>query len=379
MLSRYPKEKKLLLFGNSLLKICTKETFLYMTKKQSRSKQVFTCTTLSDLGERRSEMDELKVKKSPFERAKMTLGVLALIVLAACSKVEGQADQIRRSADDTSIQVVATIGMITDVVREVGGKQVEVTGLMGPGVDPHLYKASQGDIEKLDNAEVVFYGGLHLEGKMTEIFEKLEQRKRTVAVSKDIDPALLRSGANAGGTQYDPHIWFNVRHWMTATQTIRDTLSAYDPDHADVYRKNAEAYIGELEKLDAEIKERIAEIPEQDRVLVTAHDAFGYFGDAYGIQVMGLQGISTAAEYGSKDVAKLRDFLVENKIKAVFVESSIPTKSMEAVIAGAAELGHTVKIGGELYSDSLGEAGSEADTYIHMVRHNVDTIVEALK
>ena len=323
-------------------------------------------------------MDELKVKKSPLERAKITLGVLALIVLAACSKVEGQADQVRDSALDSPVQVVATIGMITDVVQEVGGERVEVSGLMGPGVDPHLYKASQGDIEKLDNAEIVFYGG-HLEGKMTEIIEKLEQKKRTVAVSKDIDPSELRSGADAGGSQYDPHIWFNVQHWVTATETIRDTLSAYDPDHADMYRKNAEAYIAELEKLDAEVKERIAEIPEQDRVLVTAHDAFGYFGDAYGVRVMGLQGISTAAEYGSKDVAKLRDFLVENKIKAVFVESSIPTKSMEAVIAGAAELGHTVKIGGELYSDSLGEPGSEADTYINMVRHNVNTIVEALK
>ncbi|SMF56456.1 metal ABC transporter solute-binding protein, Zn/Mn family [Paenibacillus barengoltzii] len=324
-------------------------------------------------------MDEMKIKKSPFERAKMTLGVLAFIVLVACSKVQDQVDHVRASANNSPVKVVTTIGMITDVVQEVGGEQVEVIGLMGPGVDPHLYKASQGDIEKLDQAEVVFYGGLHLEGKMTEIFEKLEQKKRTVAVSKDIDPSELRSGADAGGTQYDPHIWFNVRHWITATQAIRDTLSAYDPDHADVYRENAEAYIAELEKLDAEVKERIAEIPEQDRILVTAHDAFGYFGDAYGIQVMGLQGISTAAEYGSRDVAKLRDFLVEHKIKAVFVESSIPTKSMEAVIAGAAELGHTVKIGGELYSDSLGEPGSEADSYIEMVRHNVNTIVEALK
>lgn len=324
-------------------------------------------------------MEQMRIKKSPFERAKLTLGVLVFIVLAACSKVEDQVNHVRASANEAPVKVVTTIGMITDVAKEVGGEQVEVTGLMGPGVDPHLYKASQGDIEKLDKAEVVFYGGLHLEGKMTEILEKLEKKKRTVAVSKDIDPSELRSGADVGGTQYDPHIWFNVQHWITATQTIRDTLVAYDPDHADLYRKNAEAYIAELEKLDVEVKERIAEIPEQDRVLVTAHDAFGYFGDAYGIQVMGLQGISTAAEYGSKDVAKLRDFLVENKIKAVFVESSIPTKSMEAVIAGAAELGHTVKIGGELYSDSLGEPGSEADTYIEMVRHNVNTIVEALK
>lgn len=324
-------------------------------------------------------MNELKVKKSPIQRVKITLSVLTLIIVAACSKVEGQADLAQRPEDGAPVRVVATTGMITDVVQEVGGVEVEVAGLMGPGVDPHLYKASQGDIEKLDEADIIFYGGLHLEGKMTEIFEKLERQKRTVAVSKDIDPAQLRSGADAGGSQYDPHIWFNVRHWISATETIRDTLSDYDPAHAEVYRQNAAAYIGELEKLDAEIKQQIAEIPEQDRVLVTAHDAFGYFGDAYGIEVMGLQGISTAAEYGSKDVSKLRDFLVENKIKAVFVESSIPTKSMEAVIAGAKEMGHTVNIGGELYSDSMGEPGSDADTYIKMVRHNVSTIVTALK
>lgn len=324
-------------------------------------------------------MNEMQVKKSPFHRAKMTLGILALIILGACSKVEGQADSVQRPADGEPIQVVATIGMITDVVKQVGGEEVEANGLMGPGVDPHLYKASQGDIEKLDKADIIFYGGLHLEGKMTEIFEKIENRKPTVPVSKDIDPELLRSGADAGGSQYDPHIWFNVRHWISATETIRDTLVAYDPDHAETYQQNAEAYITQLEELDAEVKRQIAEIPEQDRVLVTAHDAFGYFGDAYGIEVMGLQGISTAAEYGSKDVSKLRDFLVENKIKAVFVESSIPTKSMEAVIAGAKEMGHTVKIGGELYSDSMGEPGSDADTYIKMVEHNVSTIVEALK
>lgn len=324
-------------------------------------------------------MNEMQVKKSPFHRAKMTLGILALIILGACSKVEGQADSVQRPADGEPIQVVATIGMITDVVKQVGGEEVEANGLMGPGVDPHLYKASQGDIEKLDKADIIFYDGLHLEGKMTEIFEKIENRKPTVPVSKDIDPQLLRSGADAGGSQYDPHIWFNVRHWISATETIRDTLVAYDPDHAETYQQNAEAYITQLEELDAEVKRQIAEIPEQDRVLVTAHDAFGYFGDAYGIEVMGLQGISTAAEYGSKDVSKLRDFLVENKIKAVFVESSIPTKSMEAVIAGAKEMGHTVKIGGELYSDSMGEPGSDADTYIKMVEHNVSTIVEALK
>jgi manganese/zinc/iron transport system substrate-binding protein len=325
-------------------------------------------------------MDEqLQVKKGPLQRAKMTLGVLALIILAACSKVDGEVTHAERAHDGASIQVVTTIGMITDIVQEVGGAEVAVTGLMGPGVDPHLYKASQGDMKRLGDAEIIFYGGLHLEGKMTEILEKMEHQKPTVAVSKDINRSVLRSGKDAGGTQYDPHIWFDVKHWISATGSVRDALVKYDPANATLYQNNAEAYIEKLIALDAEIKEKISEIPEKDRVLVTAHDAFGYFGEAYGMKVMGLQGISTASEYGSKDVSKLRDFLVENKIKAVFVESSIPTKSMEAVIAGAKEMGHIVAIGGELYSDSMGEPGSGADTYIEMVRHNVSTIVGALK
>jgi len=324
-------------------------------------------------------MEQISVKKGPLQRAKITLSVLVLVIVAACSKVEGEASHLQRAEDGNKIQVVSTIGMITDVVQEVGGEEVEAIGLMGPGVDPHLYKASQGDMTRLDRADMIFYGGLHLEGKMTEIFEKLERSKPTVAVSREIDTSLLRSGEDAGGTQYDPHIWFNVKHWISATEMIRDALASYDPAHADLYKENAEKYIQQLKELDGEVRTAVAEIPQSGRVLVTAHDAFGYFGEAYGIKVMGLQGISTAAEYGSKDVSELRDYLVDNKIKAVFVESSIPTKSMEAVIAGAKEKGHEVEIGGELYSDSLGEPGSDADTYIKMVRHNVSTIVNALK
>lgn len=324
-------------------------------------------------------MGQISVKKGPLQRAKITLSVLVLVIVAACSKVEGEASHLQRAEDGNKIQVVSTIGMITDVVQEVGGEEVEAIGLMGPGVDPHLYKASQGDMTRLDRADMIFYGGLHLEGKMTEIFEKLEHSKPTVAVSRGIDTSLLRSGEDAGGTQYDPHIWFNVKHWISATETIRDALASYDPAHTDLYKDNAEKYIQQLKELDEEVRTAVAEIPPSGRVLVTAHDAFGYFGEAYGIKVMGLQGISTAAEYGSKDVSELRDYLVDNKIKAVFVESSIPTKSMEAVIAGAKEKGHEVEIGGELYSDSLGEPGSDADTYIKMVRHNVSTIVNALK
>lgn len=325
------------------------------------------------------EQDQLPVKKGPFQRLKMTLGVVALIIIAACSKVDSSGSEATRAAADNKISVVTTIGMITNIVEVVGGDEVEVKGLMGPGVDPHLYKASHGDMERLDQADIIFYGGLHLEGKLNDIFNKLGNQKPVAAVSQNIDKALLRSGQDTGGTEYDPHIWFNVKHWISATETVRDVLIKYDQANAELYRNNADAYIKDLEKLDTEVKEKIAQIPEQSRVLVTAHDAFGYFGDAYGMKVMGLQGISTAAEYGSKDVSELRDYLIENKIKAVFVESSIPTKSMEAVIAGAKQLGHEVTIGGELYSDSLGEPSSDADTYIKMVQHNVNTIVEALK
>ncbi|WP_309475266.1 metal ABC transporter solute-binding protein, Zn/Mn family [Bacillus sp. 03113] len=276
------------------------------------------------------------------------------------------------------LKITTTIGMIADVVKNVGGEHVEVTGLMKSGVDPHLYKASQGDIKKLDDAELIFYNGLHLEGKMGEIFEKMEKQKPVVAVTKDIKEEDLRS-ADASLQGHDPHVWFNVKHWITATKTIRDQLIKQDPDHADDYKQNAVEYITKLEELDAYVREQIATIPEEGRVLVTAHDAFGYFGDEYGIKVMGLQGLSTASEYGSKDVSKIRDYLVENKIKAVFVESSVPKKAIEAVVEGARVKGHEVKIGGELFSDAMGKEGTEEGTYIGMVRHNVDTIVSALK
>lgn len=313
------------------------------------------------------------VKMRSVQRGVMSLiGVVLIIVLTACSSTSG--------ADGTGkVQVTATTGMIADVAREVGGTYVEVTGLMGPGVDPHLYKASQGDIRKLEQAKVIFYNGLHLEGKMTDILEKMSKSKLVTAVAEKIPVEELHSGQETGGTEYDPHVWFNVKHWMRATEAVRDTLVEADPEHAEQYKTQAQTYLKKLEALDAEVREKIGQIPESSRVLVTAHDAFGYFGQAYGIKVMGLQGISTAAEYGAKDVSELRDFLVENQIKAVFIESSVPAKAMEAIIAGAAEKGHTVTIGGELFSDAMGAEGTEEGTYIGMVRHNVETIAAALK
>ncbi|MBM7567244.1 metal ABC transporter solute-binding protein, Zn/Mn family [Paenibacillus sacheonensis] len=304
--------------------------------------------------------------------ALICLGCLSIVT--ACGNTGAQ-------EDGHAVKVTATIGMIADVVRQIGGEHVEVTGLMKAGVDPHLYKASQGDIRKLDKADIIFYNGLHLEGKMVEIFEKMAKEKTTVAVSDNIDRAALRTGAENGmaNTEYDPHIWFNVQHWMTAAESIRDTLVGHDPEHAADYRRNAEAYLEQLQQLHDDVTKRLNALPEESRILVTAHDAFGYFGDAYRLQVKALQGMSTASEAGTKDVTDLRDYLVDNKIKAVFIESSVPRKAIDAVIQGAKQKGHDVVIGGQLFSDAMGEEGTPEGTYIGMVRHNVDTIAAALK
>jgi manganese/zinc/iron transport system substrate-binding protein len=313
-----------------------------------------------------------KRKPSSIKRLIWTLVFLTatMTVMTGCSL--GQ----KAFKEEGKLHITTTIGMITDVVQEIGGSQVEVVGLMGPGVDPHLYKASQGDISKLEDAEIIFYGGLHLEGKMTELFEKMSKKKTVIPVTRNIPEEQLRLVADG---VHDPHVWFNVKLWMSAAETIRDSLIESDPDNTSDYKSRADAYLAKLDELDRYAKEQIATIPKQGRVMVTAHDAFGYFGDAYDIEVVGLQGISTAAEYGSKDVTGLRDMLVERSVKAVFVESSVPKKSIEAVIEGAKKMGREVKIGGELFSDAMGKAGTPEGTYIGMVRHNVDTIVAALK
>lgn len=299
---------------------------------------------------------------------------MAISTLAACGEAP------RSTGDGGKLRITATTGMIADAAAQVGGELVEVTGLMGPGIDPHLYKASQGDVKKLDDADVIFYNGLHLEGKMGEIFEQLEKSKPVVAISSYVkEEQLITDPSATGGAEHDPHIWFDVRLWMTAVEVIRDTLAEKDPEHAAQYEANAADYLSKLEELDTYAKEQIAGIPETSRILVTAHDAFGYFGKAYDMEVKGLQGMNTMSEYGSKDVSELRDFLVENGIKAVFIESSVSPKSIESVIEGARKLGHEVTIGGELYSDAMGDAGTDEGTYLGMVKHNVDTIVKSLK
>jgi manganese/zinc/iron transport system substrate-binding protein len=320
---------------------------------------------------------QYKGRSSSIQRFIMMVFVVGMVlILSACGESKGTE---AKAEGEGKLQVVTTIGMIKDIVEQVGGDHVEVIGLMGPGVDPHLYKASQGDIKKLDDADIVFYNGLHLEGKMVDILEKLNASKTTVAVSKNISEDKLLSDPNVGAQGHDPHIWFDVKNWMSATEVVRDTLIDEDAAHAEDYRQHAEAYLKKLQETDDYVRGQIQSIPESSRILVTAHDAFHYFGRAYGMEVTGLQGISTASEYGSKDVSDLRDFLIEHQIKAVFVESSVSTKAIEAVIEGAKKKGHTVNIGGELFSDAMGQPGTEEGTYIGMVRHNADIMVEALK
>lgn len=300
--------------------------------------------------------------------------MLVVALLAGCARPVDRGDLSARK-----IRVTSTVGMITDVVRNVGGGRVDVTGLMGPGVDPHLYKPSTGDVFKLDNADIIFYGGLHLEGRMAELFEKMaENGKPAFAVSDEIDPTKLRKPAEFEG-KYDPHIWFDVTLWQDAVRKVTKELSNLDPSSRPLYERNRDAYLAELDALHRYAKDQIASIPQQSRVLITAHDAFGYFGAQYGLEVKGLQGASTATEASARNVQQLAQLIADRKIKAVFVESSVPRATIEAVQKAVQARGWDVKIGGELFSDAMGTAGTPEGTYIGMVKHNVDTIVRALR
>ena len=275
--------------------------------------------------------------------------------------------------------VVATTTMISDLARQIGKDSIDVQGLMGSGVDPHLYKASEGDVSKLFNADLIVYNGLHLEGKRGEIFEKMRsQNIKTVALAETLDPlALMESEYFA--SNYDPHVWFNITFWKRMAGALKDELIALDPESATYYTANYEAYIEDLNNLETIVEQIIGSLPEEKRYLVTAHDAFNYFGRAYGFEVVGLQGLSTATEAGVQDVQRLADFIIEKKIKAIFVESSVPKRTIEALQAAVRAKDFEVSIGGTLYSDALGSAGTDEGEYIGMFLANVNTIVNALK
>jgi manganese/zinc/iron transport system substrate-binding protein len=300
------------------------------------------------------------------------LGVMSL--LTACGQAAGEAEA---DFSQRPIRVVTTVGMIGDIVQNVGGEHVEVTNLMGPGVDPHLYKASEGDVSRMAEADIIFYNGLHLEAKMGEVLEKMEGRIRTAAVTEGIDQSELLAPPEFEGS-FDPHVWFDVALWMEAAKQVRDTLVEMDPNHADHYQANAESYLAELSELHDYVEAQAEKVPGEQKVLITAHDAFNYFGRAYGFEVRGLQGISTAAEAGTADVQDLAEFIAEKKIPAIFVESSVPPRTIEAVQAAVRSRGFEVEIGGELFSDAMGDPDTSEGTYAGMVRHNIDTIVNSL-
>src|SRR5688500_4331535 len=302
----------------------------------------------------------------------MTCAVLGgALLAAACSAAKGPAD------DGAAVHAVATTGMIGWVVAEVGGERVSVDALMGPGVDPHLYKATASDVRKLSDADVVFYNGLHLEAAMGEVLEEMSARRPTVAVTRGIDTDSLLAPPEFAGN-YDPHVWFDVAMWLRTVPVVRAALAEVDPDGAALYERNAERVTEELRQLDAWVEQRVSQLDTAVRVLVTAHDAFNYFGRAYGFEVRGLQGISTASEAGTADVQQLSEMIAERRIPAVFVETSIPRRTIEAVQAAVRSRGFEVEIGGSLFSDAMGDPGTDAGTYPGMVRANVNTIVTAL-
>ncbi len=275
------------------------------------------------------------------------------------------------------LDVVVTVGMIADITRKVAGDRATVSALMGEGVDPHLYKPSPGDIRQLSQADLVLYSGLLLEGRMVDVLVKMAARRPTVAVTERIDPSLLREPPEFAG-HADPHVWFDVSLWMKAVERARDALIERDPAGKELFEKNAAAYLKELETLHGWCKNELARVPRERRVLITAHDAFGYFGRAYDIEVRGIQGVSTDSEASVGQINELVSLIVSRKISAVFVESSVPAKTIQALVEGCKSRGHEVRIGGELFSDAMGKDGTPEGTYIGMVRHNVNTIVAAL-
>jgi manganese/zinc/iron transport system substrate-binding protein len=306
--------------------------------------------------------------------------LLALVVLFSqmgCAPTSGPAP-----IGTGPVQVLATTSIIADAVSRIGGEAVQVKTLMPPGTDPHTYLPSPGDAQQLSQAQIIFYNGLHLEGKMAQLLEKHPGGGRAVAVSERLDPVKDLRTVDNSETSHDPHVWFDVQLWSKCVERIRDELIDADPARSDLYRKNSDRYLAELSQLHQEMKKLAEKVPTSKRVLVTSHDAFGYWEKAYGFEVRGLQGVSTAAALSSKDREGLAKFLGQRKIPVVFCETSVPSKGLKAVLDTTQEsYKHQVKLIGEeeaLYSDSLGGPGSPGETYIGMVRHNMQTVVKHL-
>ncbi|TYQ14924.1 UNVERIFIED_CONTAM: manganese/zinc/iron transport system substrate-binding protein [Acetivibrio alkalicellulosi] len=308
--------------------------------------------------------------------------VIVLVILSASYALYLYTSNITNNASlpsNNKLQVVTTTTMITDLLKVLGEDAIDVHGLMGPGIDPHSFQATEGDVIKLSNADIIFYNGLHLEGKMADLFEEMSKRNiPTYAVTDAIDKSKLLAGEDNYEGSYDPHIWLDVMLWKDVVVFVTDILVELDSSNAYVYSKNANNYIEELKILHEYVNTVALKVPEEHRVLITAHDAFQYFGIAYGFKVLGLQGLSTETQAGIADVRNLADFICQHKIPAIFIETSVQTRHIEALKEAVQSRNFNVEIGGELFSDSMGDLHEPEGTYIGMVKHNIDTITKAL-
>ncbi len=305
------------------------------------------------------------------------LAMLSLLSVAGCnSRAPERAD--RGGGESTGpISAIATVGMVGDIVKNVGGEHVAVTQIMGAGVDPHLYKATRDDVQTIMQGDIVFYAGLMLEGKMADTLIKVARNKPVIAVTEQIDESQLLEPEDFAG-HYDPHVWMDVAAWSNCVDVVANSLSEFDPDHASDYSSNAETYKAQLAELHQYGLRSLGSIPEESRILVTSHDAFNYFGRAYGLEVQGVQGLSTESEAGLQRINELVDLLVNKKVSAVFVESSVSRKNIDSLVEGARSRQHEVVVGGELFSDAMGRAGTYEGTYIGMLDHNITLVARGL-
>lgn len=299
----------------------------------------------------------------------ITASVCVGIIILATLKYSLQ----ENCATKSKKRVVCTTGMIGSVLHEIAGDRLDIICLMGPGVDPHVYKAKPTDVMNIQKADLILYNGLHLEGKMVELFEELAATKKVIAVSSWLDKTLL---INATDQAYDPHVWHDVNLWRQILFPLTHELCLIDPENALFFSKNAEHYNDELTDLDIKMKNTFARIPAKKRILVTAHDAFSYFGRAYGFEVVAVQGVSTDVQPGLADLTNLVSFLIKHNVPVIFLESCIPKRSIEAVVEMVTRSGSSIQVGGELLADALGEHEKDADTYTGMILHNMYTIME---
>lgn len=308
------------------------------------------------------------MKKQLLITSLITITILSIGLFIFCPSV--------RKNDDYRLCIVCTTTMVADAVRSLCDEDVQVISLMGPGVDPHLYRPKEGDVHRLLAADVVVYQGIHLEGKMNHALESMRAYTNVIQATKSIDRSLLL--ASEFDDLYDPHIWHEVTLWQEVVRYLADQLSLLDPVYREVYQKNKNSYFNELTLLDYELREQINTIDEQDRILVTAHDAFAYYGRAYGIEVLGLQGLSTESDIGIKDVQNMANYIVNSRIQAIFLETSIAPKSMHALEQAVTHKGWYVIVGPALYSDALGAPDDVSGTYVGMMRYNTHAIVRTI-